>query len=99
MRGPAGCIVLSGLRDVLLHQLRQHLVLALELLLQSRDALLVIRGPCLRLPLKDRRPVLKEELLPPVELRRREAHFLAQNRYRRLLHQNAAEVPEPSPPT
>lgn len=39
MRGPTGCIVLGGLRDVLLHQLRQHLVLALELLLQSRDPL------------------------------------------------------------
>ena len=54
-----------------LHQLRQHFVLAVQLRLQKRNPLLLRRGlgPTVRM-LERRRPVLKEDLLPLVELRR-----------------------------
>jgi hypothetical protein len=75
------------LRDVLRHQLGQNLVLRLYLLLQICNPLLVsgmIGWPFL---LEGSSPVLEEFLLPAVEDRRLESHFIAQLRDGLLLQQ------------
>ncbi len=69
------------------HQLGQHFVLGLDLLLQISDAFLLGGMVGSALWLKRRRAVLKELLLPAVEDRRLQSHFVAQIRDRRLLQQ------------
>ena len=65
---------------MLRHQLRQNLVLGLDLLLQVGDPLLLggMVGPCF--VLESSRPVLEELLLPAVEDRRLQANLIAQLR-------------------
>jgi hypothetical protein len=72
---------------MLRHQLRQDLVLGLDLLFQILDALLLgLRiGP--GLILEGRRSVLEELLLPPVEDRWLQAQFLAELGDRFLVQQ------------
>ncbi len=72
---------------MLRHQLGQNLVLRLDLLLQICNPLLVsgvVGWPFL---LEGSSPVLEEFLLPAVEDRRLESHFIAQLRDGRLLQQ------------
>src|SRR5260370_9063441 len=67
--------------------LGQLLVIGVVLLLQVSDAVLLGGMVGSALWLKRRRAVLKELLLPAVEDRRLQSHFVAQIRDRRLLQQ------------
>src|SRR5215472_12671787 len=69
------------------HQLRQNLVLGLDLLLQVGDPLLVGGVVRSRPLLEGGRAVLEELLLPAVEDRGLQAEFIAQLRDRFLLQQ------------
>src|SRR5438552_15784102 len=72
---------------MLSHQLRQNLVLCLDLLLQVGDPLLLggMVRPCFLL--EGGRPVLEELLLPAVEDRGLQAEFIAELRDRLILQQ------------
>ena len=85
---------------MLLHELAQHLVLALDLGLQGGDALGVGVGlGAARGALKSGRGVLEERLLPTVELRGLDAQLLAQVGDRSLLDQMAPQRLGPCPRT
>jgi len=72
---------------MLRHQLGQDLVLGLDFLFQILDTLLIglLIGP--GFSLEDRRPVLEELLLPPVEDRWLDAQFIAELGDRLLVQQ------------
>ena len=76
---------------MLSHQLGQNLVLRLDFLLQVGDPFLLggMVRPCFLL--EGRGPVLEEFLLPAVEDRRLESHFIAQLRDGLLLQQMSPE--------
>ena len=72
---------------MLRHQLGQHLVLGLDLLFQVLDALLIRLTVGPRPGLESRGSVFKQLLLPPVENRRLESHFVAELGNRLLFQQ------------
>jgi len=76
---------------MLLHQLGQHLILALELLLQVLDPLLLRLVVDPHLALEGRRAVLKKLLLPAVEDGRLQPQLVAELRDRLLFQQMAIQ--------
>jgi hypothetical protein len=76
---------------MLLHQLGQHLILPLELLLQVLDPLLpgLVVDP--HLTLEGRRAVFKKLLLPAVEDRRPQPQLVTELRDRLLFQQMAPQ--------
>ena len=72
---------------MLRHQLRQDLVLALDLLFQEGDALLLGLMIGAALGLEGGGPVLEEFLLPPLEYRRLQTQLVTELRDRFLLQQ------------
>ncbi len=76
---------------MLFHQLREHLILHLQLVLKLTDAALQSSALGIPLRLKGSRPILEERLLPAVKHTRLKIQLIAQIRDRNLVQQVTLE--------